>query len=233
VKRAVLLVLLFPLAGFFLWAEDSYLSLNLGVNYSALGFATMMKPDSDQRALFPDSYDEIRDEAVQLLLEEARWIFSGMIYGFSFRYVPGNLDEGLEEVFELTPVSSLSKGDPAMDVYQVEDDYQYLNVIFHYWPDPLQFRRIRVSRGGGYLSASAEGSVPMMQENARLDSMKAAVKQSLREDLRTIVYNRPLEVSGFLYLSASPVISIKAGEYRSRVRILYRREDLKTFPFNY
>lgn len=232
-KKSVILIVLLIISQLPLWASDPYLSLSLGVNYSALGFATMMKPDPDDKVLFPDGYDEIREKAVQLLLDEARWIFSGMVYGFSFRYVPGNQDEGFEEVFDLSPVSSIPRGDPDMKVYQVQDDYEYLNVLFHYWPDTPQAKRLKVSRGGGFLSASAEGSVPMMLENARLDSMKEAVKQSLRSDLRSILYNRPLEVSGFLYLSAAPVISLRAGEYRSQVKILYRREDLKTFPLNY
>jgi len=216
-----------------LWASDPYLPLSLGISYSALGFATMMKPDPDAKVLFPEGYDAIRDKAVLLLLEEARWIFSGMVYGFNFRYVPGNLDEGLEEVFELSPVFTIPRGDPKMKVYQVQDDFEYLNVIFHYWPDPVQAGRLKVSRGGGFLAASAEGSIPMMLENARLDSLKEAVKQSLRNDLRSIIYNRPLEVSGFLSLSAPPVITLRAGEYRSVVKVLYRREDLKTFPINY
>jgi len=233
VKKSALLIVMILIPSLSLLASSPYLSLSLGVNYSALGFATMLKPDSDNKALFPDGYEKIRDKAVRLLLEEARWVFSGMVYGYSFRYVPGNRDEGLEEVFDLNPVYSIPKGDPALKVYQVQDDYESLNVLFQYWPDSLQMKRLRVSTGGGFLSASAEGSVPMMLKNARLDSIKEAVKQSLRSNLRSLFYNRPLEVSGFLYLSASPVITLKAGEYRSRVKILYRREDLKTFPLNY
>jgi hypothetical protein len=218
---------------FSLSASDPYLSLTLDINYSALGFATMMKPYAEDKLVIPQGYDEIREEAIQLLLEDARWIFSGMIYGFTFRYVPGNSEETFDEVFELTPVSQIHKGDPAMKVQQVLDDTQFLMVLFHYWPDDYQNRRIRISQGGGFQSSAAVGGVPMMLEDARTLSLKEAVKQALRSDLRAVIFNRPLEVTGSVYLSGPPVISIRAGEYTSRVKILYRREDLKTFPANY
>ncbi|HAK46501.1 MAG TPA: hypothetical protein DCO79_11365, partial [Spirochaeta sp.] len=34
----------------------------------------------------PDVYDE--DKALKQLLDEARYVFSGMIYGFEFDYIP-------------------------------------------------------------------------------------------------------------------------------------------------
>jgi hypothetical protein len=221
-------ILLSPLA-----ALDPYLSLNLDINYSALGFATMMKPYSDGVLVIPQEYDEIREEAIKVLLEDARWIFSGMIYGFSFRYVPGNSEETLAEVFELSPIKQIPNGDPAMKVQQVLDDTQYLSVLFYYWPDEYQNRRLRVSRGGGFHSSAAAGGVPMMLEDARTLSLIEAVKQAIRADLRDLIYNRPLEVSGSVYLSGPPRINIRSGEYRSSVKILYRREDMKTFPINY
>ncbi|MDC7232027.1 MAG: hypothetical protein PQJ58_02255 [Spirochaetales bacterium] len=193
----------------------------------------MLKPSVDGSAVFPDGYDEIREEAISILLEDARWVFSGLLYGFSFRYIPGNADEGFGELFELEPIHQIPKGDPSLEIYQVEDDYQTLKVLFYYWPDEDQFRRMDISRGGGYQSSAAEGGVPMMMEGARIASMEEAVKQALRADLRSVIYNRPLEVDGKVYLSSPPDLSIRSGEYRSRLRILYRRDDLVTFPLNY
>ncbi len=213
-------------------AAEPYLSLTLGINYSAMGFATMFKPE-DGKTLFPTDYEEVRELAIDTLLEEARWIFSGMVYGFRFRYIPGNADEGFDEFFELSPLHQIPRGDRGLEVYQVEDDYQNLSVLFYYWPDENQRRRIDVSRGGGFSSSAAAGSVPMMKEGARIASMEAAVKLALRADLSSIIFNRPLEVEGIVYLSSSPSIHIRAGEYRSSLRILYRKEDLKTFPYNY
>lgn len=225
--------LLFGLLTSSLSAADPYLSLSLEINYSALGFATMMKPSDDNMATFPDGYEEIRKEAIEVLLEDARWIFSGMLYGFNFRYIPGNSVEGFDELFELDPVHQIERGDPALEVYQVDDDYQNMRILFYFWPDEFQNRRMSISRGGGYQTAASEGGIPMMLEDARLSSMEEAVKQALRADLRSLIYNRPLEVGGIVYLSSSPRIRIWAGEYKSSLRILYKREELKTFPLNY
>ncbi|MBF9015361.1 MULTISPECIES: hypothetical protein [unclassified Oceanispirochaeta] len=214
-------------------AADPYLSLSLEINYSALGFATMMKPSEDNKAIFPDGYDEIREEAIEILLEDARWIFSGMLYGFDFRYIPGNADQGFDELFKLEPIHQIERGDPALEVYQVDDDYENMRILFYFWPDEHQYRRMGISRGGGFQAAAAAGGIPMMLEGARILSMEEAVKQALRSDLRSLIYNRPLEVGGVVYLFSSPRISIWAGEYRSSLGILYKRDELKTFPLNY
>lgn len=225
--------ILFLLPVFFLPAVEPYLTVTLDINYSALGFATMMKPSDAGTALFPDSYDEIREEAIVQLLDEARWIFSGLIYGFNFTYIPGNKRESLGEVFELIPLKEIPAGDSGLEVAQVIDNLETLSVRFLYWPDEYQERRLKVKNGGGFLSTVGEGGAPMMEEGSRMSSLKDAVKQALRADLRTILYDRPHEVSGFVYLASDPQISIRAGEYKSRLKVLYKREGLKTFPLNY
>jgi hypothetical protein len=231
-RRAGLVLFLLSLAAG-IGAAEPYLTLSLGADYSALGFQTMFVLSEDGIGPPLGSHLEIREEAIRRLLEEARWIFSGMVYGFRFRYVPGNLDEGFSELFELEPQDRIPPGDPRLEVYQVEDELQNIQVIFNYWPDEFQSRLLRVSRGGDFRGSAGMGGVPMMQAGSRIASFEAGVKQALREDLRSIEYNRPLEVRGLVYLASSPLLSIRAGEYTSRVKVLYRREDLKSYPLNY
>lgn len=228
---ALVLFLLSLTAG--IGAAEPYLSLSLGADYSALGFQTMFTLSEDGMGPPLGSHLEIREEAVRRLLEEARWIFSGMVYGFRFRYIPGNLDEGFSELFELEPQNRIAQGDTSLEVYQVEDDLKRIRVIFNYWPDAFQNRLLRISSGGDFRGASGMGGVAMMQPGSRIASFEAGVKQALREDLRSIEYNRPLEVRGLVYLASAPLLSIRAGEYASRVKVLYRREDLKSYPLNY
>ena len=228
---ALILILLFLTTG--VSAADPYLSLSLDADYSALGFQTMFVLSEDGIGPPLGSHREIREEAIHQLLKEARWIFSGMVYGFRFRYVPGNLDEGFSELFELEPQDRIPLGDPDLKVYQVEDDLQRIRVLFNYWPDDFQNRLLRISSGGDFRGAAGMGGVPMMEPGSRIASFEAGVKQALREDLRSIEYNRPLEVKGLVYLASAPILSIRSGEYTSRVKILYRREDLKSYPLNY
>ncbi len=214
-------------------AGEPYLSLSLNADYSALGFQTMFVLSEDGIGPPVGSHLEIREEAIRMLLEEARWIFSGMVYGFRFRYTPGNLDEGFSEIFELEPRDRIPQGDPDLQVFQVEDDLKRIRVIFNYWPDEFQNRLLGVSRGGNFRGAAGMGGVPMMEPGSRIASFEAGVKQALREDLRSIEFNRPLEVRGLVYLASAPILSIRSGEYTSRIKLLYRREDLKSYPLNY
>ncbi len=206
------------------------LRLSLSINYASIAFNSPGFIEEGEKAL---RYDELQTKGIETLLAEAQWIFSGIIYGFRFRYIPGNKEEGHGEAFELEPVSEIPYGDPALEVFQVIDEDQTLLVVFYYHISEAQERRLKISRGGGFHSAGGTGEVSVMEENPRMTSLKEAVKWGLREDLRSYIYNRPLELRGFVYLSAPPRIGIFAGQYRSQVNLLYKPDSVKAFPYSY
>lgn len=227
-RRAFLLLcLLFVFES--LSALDPYLSVELTEDLSVHGIA-MMKHSSDNLGSSPHDYEIIQEEAVKQLLIEARWILSGMIYGFSFHYVPGSKVLQVEDLFELEPLFLIPEGDERLKVEQVLGDYTTLTVLFVYWLDEYQKKRVYQYGGNRYSPAGGRGSVEIVVPGARLLSMKEAVKQALREDLRIQYYSRPRETSGFLTFSHSPLIRIGSGSYSSFVRILYLLEELEFYP---
>lgn len=226
--RAVLLIsVLFAFES--LPALDPYLSLELTEDLSVHGFA-MMKLSSDNLGSTPHDFKNVQEEAVKQLLDEARWILSGMIYGFNFYYVPGSSELQIEDTFELEPLSLIPKGDEKLKVEQVLGDYSTLTVQFVYWMDDYQKKRVYQYGGNRYSPAGGRGSAAIYEPGARMQSMKEAIKQALREDLRTQYYSRPRKISGFLTFSHSPLIRIGSGSYTSSVRILYLLEGLKFYP---
>ncbi len=229
---SVFFLLLLGLAS--LRAGTPYLSLTLDLDYSTLNFVSMNKMTEKGRVLpsgdLGKAYEKIREKGVKMLLEEAQWIFSGMIYGFNFRYVPGNLNSGPGPEFSLELRHSIRRGDDGLVPYQVEDNLDRLRVLFYYWPDEYEQNRLSLSREGLYRAAAGEGAVPFMEEGARLSCLKEGIKKALRNDLRQQYYNRPLEVGGILFFSGPPWIGIRAGEYRGLVRILYKTKILTNFP---
>lgn len=227
-RRAVLFIsLLFVFNS--LSAQDPYLSIELTDDLSLYGFA-MMKHSDNGTGSSPADFEEVQEKAVKQLLVEARWILSGMIYGFNFHYVPGSRALQVEDSFELEPLSLIPEGDDQLKVEQVLGDYSTLTVQFVYWMDDYQKKRVYQYGGNRYAAAGGRGSAELFEPGARILSMKEAVKQALREDLRALYYSRPREINGVLTFSHSPLIRIGSGKYTSSVRILYLLEDLKSYP---
>ncbi len=228
--RVSFFIFLFCLTGLSLHAaSEPYLTVELSEDLSFHDF-NLMKFSDDGTASSPEEYPEIRDKAVRILLEEARWIFSGMIYGFHYRYVPGSREQQIEDEFTLTPVALIEKGDPSLRVETIFDDYRTLTVQFSYWLSPLQSRRVEQFHMSRYRAAGGKASEPVTTADAGRVAMELGVKEAVREDLRQQYYNRPREVSGLLCFSHSPRLTLGSGSYNSFVRILYGIDQIKYYP---
>ena len=229
-KRPVLFLLVLILT-FPLFAEDPYLSIEL-TEYLYYPGAIYLKSDDDS-LFYPDRQEQKERRqvlAVETLKEEALWIFSVMVYGFRFHYVPGSGSLEVEDSFELEPLFLIPEEDDRLKQEQLREEPNRIAVQFSYWPDDFQKRRISRYKGSGFQGAGGSGSAGITLEGARISAMKNAVKQALREDLRKRYFNRPRSVHGFASFSHSPKILPASGSYNASVRILYRIEKLEFYP---
>ena len=213
----------------FLFARETHLSLELSEDLSFHDF-NLMKFSDNGTLSAPREWEVAQDEAVEVLLEEARWIFSGMIYGFTYYYVPGSKALEVEDTFKLEPLFEIPRGDPAFHVEKVSGDYSRITVQFVYWLDESQRRRYEQFRGSSFSSGGGLGSEPFINSGAYRISMEKAVKEALRGDLRQKYYDRPREAEGILTFSHPPEIRIASGCYNSSVRILYKVKELSFYP---
>jgi hypothetical protein len=171
--------------------------------------------------------EDLEEEAVGLLLEEARWVFSGLIYGFRFVYVPQDNASGTAEEFDLTPVALIPRGDPRLHVLNVEyGERREMILTLEYRMSPDQEARYRSWQSSVFPIASGEGGVIFQTEEFPVESLKEAVKQALRDYLRSIIYNKPREVRGLTALKTVPVLSYRSGQCFTQVRIALRVEDI-------
>ena len=72
--------------------------------------------------LEPDQPEKPIKTAEQELLEEGRVLFSAMIYGWTFTYIPGDLARQVKESFTLTPVAEIPWGSARLVVRETEKD---------------------------------------------------------------------------------------------------------------
>lgn len=179
----------------------------------------------DAGPLDPHTYDE--DAAIKRLLEEAQWVFSAMIYGFSFDYIPYDSARAVVEEFTLEPTHQIPRGDSAMTVSdgRYEDGIYYADISYLVSEQQLPWvqgwesniNSDVISSGGGSLYSGLEG---------KIDSIRNTVKQALRDYLRPRNYNKPRRMTGSGRLASVPDFAMTAGEYRCKARITLNLDEI-------
>jgi hypothetical protein len=199
VRIGLLLGLL--VSGSSLFALNEQLSLHVWCEVSPFRWE-IEKPPVDEK------------EAVKQILAEARVILSGMLYGYTFLYTPSDKARGVKEVFELEPVREIPWGDPRLSVAYYEQKENQLNARVLYALTEAQGARLAAWQSNTIPVASGRGNFSLFEgENAKLNSVKEAVKQAIRIYLRPREQNKPREISGEVLIWNEPRTVIIDGDY--------------------
>ena len=163
---------------------------------------------------------ETSDDQILVLLTEARYVFSGMIYGFEFRYVPLDLGRDVAEEFELDPVAEIPWGDPGIIVAESRYENGRLYALIRYWVPREQRAWIDFWGSNVHPSVSAFGTGDFLEGRpAKFSSFYDGIRESIRGYLRPREANKPREIAGRIAFSQVPYVVIDGGVYRSRVEV--------------
>ena len=166
-------------------------------------------------------------DATQHLLGEARWILSGMIYGFHFDYTPADGSRRVEESFRLEPLAQIPWGDSALSVGSTLLDDRRLTVLFRYRLSEEQETRRQAWASATVEKAGGTGTANVFLGYAqRTVALENALKESVRAYLRPRLLNRPREARGLLVLWEVAQTRIWAGEYHTRVVTHLKMDDI-------
>ena len=167
-----------------------------------------------------DEYPISTETAVSRLLEETRYVVSGMIYGFRYRYQPADPRRGVQEVFELEPVSSIPWGDENLAMRNTRREESRIFVSFLYELNDYQ-RQLQQSWASAAIDdSSGRGEASIMQGNAgRLEAIQASIQHAVRRHLQFLTRNRPRSSQGDLILERVPRLSIESGQWVARADI--------------
>lgn len=179
--------------------------------------------DTAPKVTFPE-------EVVRSLLEEGRRVFSGMIWGFEFRYVPYDKARGVAEELEIVPLGEIPWGDPRLGTSQTRLTGTQLRAYLEYRPDPSAAARKAAWDDATFQSAQGRGSAPLAGgREARRTALDQAAKEALRELLRPVEKNKPREIRGVFAYDASPRIVITGGSYTAVVRIRVKVAEVRRY----
>lgn len=172
----------------------------------------------------------VSDEVHRSLLDEGRYIFAGMIWGFEFRYVPYDKARGVAEELEILPLEEIPWGDPRLGIGQTRLTGTQLRAYLEYRPDPTAAARRAAWGQATYHSAQGRGSAPLSGgREARKAALDQAAKEALRELLRPVEKNKPREIRGVFAYDASPRIVITGGTYTAILRIRVKVAEVRRY----
>jgi hypothetical protein len=193
-------------------------------------FASLVPGELERRV--PDQ------EKLDALLEEMQTVFSGMVYGWSFTYRPVDPSRKVEEYLDVVPLGRIvgSTGDPATAralaiSTRLDEKSGVLTVLFRYYLPPYEAARRQAWGSFNLDQAAGTGRAKVVDRlESRLDALRQAVKESVRNLLRPKVYNRPQEIRGEAVLREVPRYSIQSGQYVCAAKFQMRILNVREYP---
>jgi len=173
----------------------------------------------------PDQPQKPLKTAEQELLEQGRVLFSAMIYGWTFSYIPGDLARKVKESFVLTPVAQIPGGSPRLVVRETETEDAKLWARMSYTLDDDEVQRRLAWDSNTAALSSGSGQAKLTDgAAARMTSLQDAVRDAIRRSLDSRYLNKPRQVDGEVVLWDDPVIRVSSGAYstRAKVKLLVR-----------
>ena len=168
----------------------------------------------------PGPYPIPMDVAQRTLLEEARVLLSGMVYGWTFSYTPGDRARRVQEQFVLAPVAQIPWGNPRLRVIETEvTDTRLWGRVSYSLDDEERRRRASWDSNLAALSTGL-GTAPVRHgESARGEALESAIRDGIRRSLDARYLNKPREVTGELVLWTDPSVVTGSGTYTATATI--------------
>ena len=158
------------------------------------------------------------DEARELADAEARFLLSGMIYGYRFSYRPLDRERGVAEEFLLEPVASLPQ--ERVEPVDVRGRGSRLLLLYRYYPTKEEHLRVSSWLSAAIPSVLGYGEERFVLGHAgKMTAYENALKSAVREYARPRIRNKPRRLEGELLLIDTPSVGVQAGKYTAKMRL--------------
>lgn len=185
-------------------------------------------------------------EAARAILEEARWVFGAMVWGFEFSYTPSDRARAIGERFELRPRLAPVWGSRDFRFGKPRLEGSVVIAPVEWNLDPSARAEHQAWRGSRYASgqglgyarfdleadpseAAGDGGPLPQPVAARRAAMADAARAALRAYLSGVVHNKPREVRGAFALAEVPRMSLREGRWIAQVRVRIRVDEILAY----
>jgi hypothetical protein len=162
---------------------------------------------------------QLTADVARRLLERARLVFSGMVYGHRFRYVPADSRRQVTELFQLEPIAEVPWGQQRLTVVNAYADGDRfvsrlrLRLEFAERAHRDAWRSNRVPAS----TATGVGNRFLGEEGRRV-ALQDAIKNAIREQLRTTM-TKPREIVGEVLIWEAPTTTSDAGRFHTTATV--------------
>lgn len=170
------------------------------------------------------------DTAAKNLLDNAQALISGMVYGWTFTYIPGDLSRHVTESFVLTPIAVIPRGTPRMRVLQteVDDTRLWAQVVYTMTDDEIRRRAAWDSNTAAMSTGQGTAGV-LAGPDARAQSLRDAIRDAIRRALDARYVNKPREITGEVVLWDDPDVLLRAGSWVTSAKIKLVVRELEPY----
>lgn len=162
------------------------------------------------------------------ILTEADYFFSGIIYGYNFRYQPYDRTHQIREEFEFSQIAKIidtNKG----KIIQQEFSQDRLNALVGYSLSRLEMQKHKIWSHHSNEDANGYGESSIFEpDSSKHKAFENACREAIRALLREKLKNKPGEVSGKFSLKEVPRFYITSGNYACSVKLLLKVENVES-----
>ncbi len=159
-------------------------------------------------------------KAERTVLEEARVLLSGMVYGWSFDYTPANSARSVAESFTLTPIAQIPWGSPRLRVVETQTSEEKLWARAAYSMNDAEASRRASWESGTAVLSQGEGKAGVIKgPDAKSLAFQDAVRDAIRIALHGSYIDAPRQILGDVVLWEDPTSSVRSGMYRTVVKV--------------
>ncbi len=210
-----LIILLFPIS---LFSNDSFID-GVFTHPVSRYFDMDMEANNNEFETEEDFIDDIIE------------IVSGMIYGWTFQYIPSDIKREISEVFILEPIAVIKKGDPNMNFRDnwVKDHIMYQNIVYRL----ADFQKKYIKSWSTTLipDSFGEGEASIHEIDGKSISLREAIKDSIKREFQSRGKDKPRRIEGQILLKENPRLFINSGNYHTQVETLILYKDIRDFMY--
>jgi hypothetical protein len=178
----------------------------------------------------PEKDTDSERAALKRILEEGRYVFSGMIFGFTFSYTPLDRGRNIQEEFSLRPAYEIARGDPGLIVHQTRREGRRIYARLRYRLHEFQESWYAGNLSNLMSSAAGLGDAPVFAGwQEKMNAIQNSVKHAVREYARGRIDNKPLKVAGTVFLSEAPRIEILRGAFHARTHVRLKIDNVVSY----
>lgn len=175
--------------------------------------------------------EDIFSEILTILLEESRYLYSGSIYGWEFRYRPAYRQLGVEEYYEINLLGEVPWGSPNLEVRTSYREGVFFHMDSRLFLDETQSLRRRTLLSNQLAQSGGRGTGSALHlDYPRREALLQALKQSIRNYLQPRERVRPREISGRIYLRQMPHFSHAPDSYSCQVMVMLEVDEVVHYP---